>query len=59
MITRWGVKRKQHLQTIPLRFYDGGANKTYQINAKETEDAMKFRDSVIFYLLENDEVIIL
>ena len=43
----------------PFRFYDGGAKKTYQINAKETEDAMKFRDSVTFYLLENDEMIIL
>lgn len=41
-----------------FRFYNGGANKTYQINAKETDGAMKFRDSVTFYLLENDEVII-
>ncbi|MCH7967946.1 MAG: hypothetical protein IH841_01635 [Thaumarchaeota archaeon] len=41
-----------------FRFYDKEPNKTYQINAKETQDAMKFSDSATFYLLENDEVII-
>ncbi len=41
-----------------FRFYDEEANKTCQINVKEIEDAMKFRDSVTFYLLENNEVAI-
>ncbi len=41
-----------------FRFYNGGAKKTHQINAKETEDIMKFSDSVTFYLLENDEGVI-
>ena len=27
---------KTALANHPFRFYDGGANKTYQINAKET-----------------------
>ena len=49
---------KTALASHPFRFYDGEANKTYQINAKETEDAMKFRDSVTFYLLEINVVII-
>ncbi len=43
---------KTALANHPFRFFDGVANKTYQINAKETEDAMKFRDSVTFYLLK-------
>ncbi len=50
---------KTALANNPFRFYDGGVNKTCQINEKETEDAMKFRDSVTFYLLENDGVVIL
>ena len=49
---------KTALANHPFRFYDGGANKTYKINAKETEGAMKFSDSVTLLFIENDEVVI-
>ena len=34
--------------------YQGG----FEIKAKRTEDAVRFRDPITFYALENDEVVI-
>ncbi len=45
------------IENHPVRFYDRDTNKTYQINAKETDEIKKFSDSATFYILENDQVV--